>query len=240
MVCRLIDQAIPSLYCDFKPQGLVSGCPCGNEIGCRLQAFVSDRAFTSAGGQSCKLGQNTAGVARFGLFPCLETRGEFFGWNAESDGPFFGVNGDGVAIFHHCNWAANEGFRGDVTDHKAMAAAGETAIGDEGHVLAQALAHDGGGRAQHLSHAGAAFGAFHADDDDVAFFDFVFEDGVQGFLFGLENNGFAGETEAFFAGDFADGTLWAEVAFEDHQVAVFLDGILEWANDRLAFWVADF
>ena len=38
-------------------------------------------------------------------------------------------------------------------------------------VVAEAGAHDGGGRREHLGHAGAALGAFVADDDDVALFD---------------------------------------------------------------------
>ena len=72
-----------------------------------------------------------------------------------------------------------------------MAAAAEAAVGDEGDIFAEALAHDGGGGGKHFAHAGASFGAFHADDDDVAFLDLVIEDGLQGGLFGLEDDGLA-------------------------------------------------
>jgi P-type E1-E2 ATPase len=54
--------------------------------------------------------------------------------------------------------AAEVGLGGDVADHEAVAAAGEAAVGDERDVLAEALAHDGAGGAEHLAHAGAAAG----------------------------------------------------------------------------------
>ena len=48
---------------------------------------------------------------------------------------------------------------------KPWRAAGEAAVGDQGDVLAEAGAHDGAGGREHLGHAGAALGAFVADDD---------------------------------------------------------------------------
>ena len=49
-----------------------------------------------------------------------------------------------------------------------MRRAGEAAVGDERHVVAQARADDGGRHAEHLAHARPADRAFVADDDDPA------------------------------------------------------------------------
>lgn len=65
-----------------------------------------------------------------------------------------------------------------MADDHAVGAAGESAVGDEANGVAEACADDGGGGGEHFAHAGASFGAFVADDDDVAGFDFVREDGV--------------------------------------------------------------
>ena len=71
-----------------------------------------------------------------------------------------GVDGDRVAVLDDGERAADEGFGRDVADDEAVAAAGETAVGDERDVLAEALAHDGAGGPEHLAHAGAALRAF--------------------------------------------------------------------------------
>src|SRR3546814_5428738 len=52
-----------------------------------------------------------------------------------------------------------------MTDAEAARGTREAAVGDERHRLAQALAVDGGGRGQHLAHAGAALRPLVADDD---------------------------------------------------------------------------
>ena len=59
------------------------------------------------------------------------------------------------------------------------------------------------------------------------------EDALKSLLLVLEHDGFAAEGEAFFAGDLAESAAGAEVAAEDDQVAVFLDGVVEAPNDVL-------
>jgi heavy metal translocating P-type ATPase len=98
-----------------------------------------------------------------------------------------GIDGDGVAVLHDGDRAAFVGLGGDVADDEAVAAAGEAAVGDERDVLAEALAHDGAGGGEHLAHAGAALGAFVADDDDVALLDGAVEDGLERRLLGVEH-----------------------------------------------------
>ncbi len=52
----------------------------------------------------------------------------------------------------------------------AARAARKATIGDQGHLLAQAHAHDGAGRAEHLLHPRTAARAFVADNDHLAGF----------------------------------------------------------------------
>ena len=104
-----------------------------------------------------------------------------------------GVDGDGVAFFHERERAAERGLGGDVADDEAVRAAGEAAIGDQRHVFAEALAHDGAGGGEHLAHAGAADRAFVPDDDDVAFLHGAIEDAGEGVLLVFEDERFAGE-----------------------------------------------
>ena len=66
-------------------------------------------------------------------------------------------------------------------------------------------------------------------------FHFAAEDGVQGVLLALEDDGLAAEAVAFLAADLGDGAAGGEVAVEDDEVAVLLDRIVERADDLLAF-----
>ena len=70
-----------------------------------------------------------------------------------------------------------------MADDKAVAAAGKAAVGNQRHLVAQALAHDGAGRTQHFAHAGPALRTFVAQHQDVAGHDGAVEYGLQGFLF---------------------------------------------------------
>ena len=130
-----------------------------------------------------------------------------------------------VAVLDYRQCAADIGFRRDVADHETVGAAGETAVGDQRDVLAQAFAHDGGGGREHFAHAGAAFGAFVADDDDIAFDDVAVQNALQRLFFGIEHFGLAGETQAFLAGDFGDRAFGGQIAVQHDQMAVFLDRI---------------
>src|SRR5215469_6004996 len=115
-----------------------------------------------------------------------------------------------------------------------MAAAGEASIGDEGHVLAKPLAHDGGGGREHFSHAGAALGSLVADDDDMAFFDGAVEDGFHGLFLGFKYDGPAAEPKALLAGNFGDSAFAGKIAAQDDEMAVLFDGVIEAADDGLA------
>ena len=88
------------------------------------------------------------------------------------------VDADGVAVFEQADEAVFRRLGGDVADAGAARAAGEAAVRDERDGFAEARAHDVGGGGEHFLHAGAAAGAFVADDHDVAGLDFSGEDAV--------------------------------------------------------------
>ncbi len=103
--------------------------------------------------------------------------------------------------------------------------------------LPRTLAHDGAGGRQHFAHAGSAFRAFAADDDDVAFLDRAVEDGFERYFLTFEHDGFTFKAQTFLAGDFSDRAFRGKVATKDDEVAVFLDGFVERLNNLLALWV---
>src|ERR1700744_4877237 len=78
---------------------------------------------------------------------------------------------DDVVVLDERDATAFEGFGGDVAHHEAVGATAETAVGDQGHRLAQARADQGGRGFQHLGHAGRAPGSHVTDDHHVAFLD---------------------------------------------------------------------
>src|SRR5262249_22172901 len=145
--------------------------------------------------------------------------------------------GDGVAIFHKSERAADVRLGRDVTDDEPVAAAGEAAVGDQSDVFAQTFAHDGGGWRKHFAHAGSTERSFEADDDDVTFDNGAVEDFFESSFFGVEYASLASEAKAFFAGNFGDGTFGSEIAIENDEVAVLFYGLIERLNDGLAIRV---
>ena len=90
-----------------------------------------------------------------------------------------GVDGDDVAVAHQRDGSAVLRLGRHVADDEAVGAAGEAAVGEERHVLAEARAHDDGGGRQHLRHAGPALRALVADHDHAALADLAALDGVR-------------------------------------------------------------
>src|SRR5690606_22706264 len=142
--------------------------------------------------------------------------------------------------FNNRQGAAHHGFRCDVSDHEAVTAAGKTPVGDQCHVLAQAPAHDGGGGREHLPHAGPALGAFVADHQYLAGPYRTVEDAIHDFLFRVEHPRRTVEPEPFLAGDLGHRAFWRQVATQDAQMAVGLDGVVEWANDVLLWRIVGY
>ena len=100
-----------------------------------------------------------------------------------------------IAVFQQADGSADGRFGADMADAGAARAAAETAVGDQGDRFAESRAHDVAGGAEHLLHAGAALGAFVADDDDVAGLDLAGQDAFAGVFLALEDDGRAGVRE---------------------------------------------
>mmetsp|Transcript_182426 Transcript_182426/g.444023 ORF Transcript_182426/g.444023 Transcript_182426/m.444023 type:complete len:259 (-) Transcript_182426:772-1548(-) len=114
-----------------------------------------------------------------------------------------------------------------------MRATGEPPICHQGHVLAEAGPHDGARGREHLPHAGAAFGAFVADHNEVAFRDLSLLQALEHRLLAVKDIGPAGEGEALFARDLCDRTLGAQVPAQDLDVPSALDTPLYWSDHIL-------
>src|SRR5215469_97555 len=88
--------------------------------------------------------------------PGLAALGELGIGEVDAERPLLGVEADDVAIPDQADRPAHRRLRPDMADAEAAGGAGEAAVGDEGDLVAHALAVNGRGRRQHLAHAGTA------------------------------------------------------------------------------------
>src|SRR5258706_16230363 len=106
---------------------------------------------------------------------------------------------------------------------EAVRAAAETAVRDQGHLVAQTETHECARGTQHLAHAWPALRPFVADDDYIAGLDLPAQDRLCGRLLAVEHPRAPFEVQAFLAGNLRHGTLRREVAIHNNEVAVLLD-----------------
>ena len=114
-----------------------------------------------------------------------------------------------------------------------MGGAAEAAVGDERHIVTDALAHDGGRDVQHLAHSGATGRALIADDHHVAFLDGTGLDRGEGLLLAIEDTCGAAVQQALMAGQFDHRTLGRQVAAKDRQATGGLERGLDGHDDLL-------
>ncbi len=143
------------------------------------------------------------------------------------------VERDGVAVAHRGDGAAARGLRGDVPRHHPVRRAGETPVGEQRHGLAQSCADDGRRHPEHLAHAGAALRPLVADHDHVARFDAAVLHGGESIFLAIEHAGRAAKLQQVVPGDFDHAAFGREVALEDRQPAVRLEGLIQRPDDRL-------
>src|SRR2546430_13702910 len=79
-----------------------------------------------------------------------------------------GIDADAVPAAQQPDRPADCRLGADVSNNKAVTAAGEAPVGDQGHLRSQASSGDGARRAEHLGHAGRPAWALLADDHHVA------------------------------------------------------------------------
>ena len=119
--------------------------------------------------------------------------------------------------------------------HEATGCAGEASVGQESDGVAQCRdSFDCGGDGEHLAHAGAALGAFVADDEDVAGVDLSVLYRLVAVLFVLEDAGGAGVVQALVPGDLDDAAVGREIAAQDDEAAGLLERLVPGVDDLLA------
>ena len=133
------------------------------------------------------------------------------------------------------DWAAHRCLGGHVTQHRPVTGPGESAVSDQGHIVAQSLAHDGAGHRQHLPHAGAADGAFVADNHDVARDYLLSLYRRKGILLLVEDPGRSLKYLFLVPGHLDDRSIRRQVAVYDGQAAGGTARFVHWVDHGLVF-----
>src|SRR5690625_3057433 len=133
-----------------------------------LLKTISNGAIRSRADRVGVCCQHPAAVARWRWIPFGEASLYFRFWDFQSNFIADRVDRDLVAVFDNSKWTAIHCLWGDMPDHKAMAATGKSAVGDQCYFFAEATAHDGGSGGKHLPHARPASWAFVTDHQDLA------------------------------------------------------------------------
>ncbi len=141
---------------------------------------------------------------------------------------------DDVALAQRGDRPADERLGGDVAGHEAARRAAEAAVREQRDALAEPLADERRGHAEHLAHAGAALRAFVADDDDVAGVDLAVRDRLEGVLLAVEDARRAAMLQALVTGDLHDAAVGREVALQDDEAARRLQRLVDRQDDVLA------
>src|SRR5438093_12747687 len=178
-------------------------------------------------------GEDAARVARRGRAPARETLADDGLVDQEIESALVHVERDPVALLDRGDRAAYRRLGRDVAGHQATRRAAEAAVGQERDLLAQTLADQRRGDAQHLAHARAAARALVADDDHVARLDRAPGDGGHRVLLTLEDARGAAVGRALVPGHLHHAALGREVALQDDEAAGRLERPLERGDDLL-------
>ncbi|CAH0167066.1 hypothetical protein SRABI91_01099 [Rhodococcoides fascians] len=126
------------------------------------------------------------------------------------EGALADVESDLVAVADEGDGSAVDCLGCHVSDAEAGGSAGESAVGEQQDVLAQARALDGSGDREHFAHSGSALGSLVADDDDVACRDGAVFESIHGRAFALENSCGTDEYVGIETGGLDDGSARGE------------------------------
>ena len=124
-----------------------------------------------------------------------------------------------------------------MTNRQPRRAARETTIGDQRTGLAQPHGFQIAGRIEHFLHARTAFGAFVADDNNVAFLDLTTKNLGNGFVLAFADHGRAGEFQNAFihATSLNDATIDRHIAKQNGQPTILTVGVLNVTNATFFF-----
>ena len=145
----------------------------------------------------------------------------------ELDEQAVGIHRDAVALPDQGDGAPHGRLRRHMPHHQAIGAPGEAAIGDQGHLLAEALAHDRGGGGKHLAHPGSSHRPLIADHHHITRVDLVGQNRLQTALLTFKHPRRACEHGRFHPADLGHATLAGQVALQDGQVALGVEGVVQ-------------
>jgi len=185
-----------------------------------LRIVAANGAAGRLADQPCIFGQCSRPMPRWRRLPGFPTCGEFIIVDQQVHAARAGIDPDTVAFAHQRQRTADEGFRRHIADAHAAGRAGKASVGDEGNVLAHALAIDQRGDTQHLAHAGAANRALIADDQHVAGGIFAVAHGVDAMFLVLEHARGPFEHQIPEAGHLDHGAIGAKVALQHRHAAI--------------------
>ena len=137
--------------------------------------------------------------------------------------PLCDVEGNDIAVLHGTDRAAFDSFRRHMSCHQTMRRSGKPPIGEECDRIAKSCPDDGGGHAQHFSHARATGRPFVPNDDHIAGFDLSGLHGHEGIFFAIKHLGGPSEIHDGMAGDFDHASFRREIAFENDHASRRLD-----------------
>src|ERR671911_1161403 len=129
---------------------------------------VTHRARAGAADEAAVLREHPAGVLRLGVRHAFRAApGQLAVVDEEVEAAPGHVEADPIAVPDERDGPLVDRLGGDVSDAQAGGTAGEPAVRQQEHVLAQAGTLDRAGHREHLAHAGAPLGTLVPDDDDV-------------------------------------------------------------------------
>src|SRR5690606_26855358 len=171
------------------------------------------------------------GLVTTGFHRCT-TAGKFFVADRQMDTTVGNVDFDDVPIFDQTDIAAFCRFGGSVADDQTRRTTGEASVRQQSRGSAQAFRLQIRRGVEHFLHAGAALGAFVADDDDITGLDLVAENPFNRVFLAFEHASTTGKGENAFinTGRLHNAAVNGHVPVEHRQAAVLGVGVLDRAD----------
>src|SRR4051812_44279207 len=161
------------------------------------------------------------------LFPLRTAFLQLVSAQLDVDGSLFRIDADHVAVTDQRDRPADVRFGADVPNHQPAGRAAESAVRHQADIIPESLPDNGRCHAEHLAHAGAALGAFVADNHRVAFDDPLLLHRGHALLFAVETFGRPAKLQLLHAGRLDDAAFRRQVALEDVQAARFFERAID-------------
>mmetsp|Transcript_37459 Transcript_37459/g.79357 ORF Transcript_37459/g.79357 Transcript_37459/m.79357 type:complete len:367 (-) Transcript_37459:233-1333(-) len=136
------------------------------------------------------------------------------------------IKANDVPVLNQGNRASISRFGGDVADHQAVGCPAEPAVRNQRYVLAQAPAHEGTARGEHLGHAGCSLGAFISNHQYIALNDIAIHDRCESVVFAVVNLGRPRNLNVLLPTQLAYSTFRSQVPLQ------YLNVVARWTKRR--------